>query len=109
MEKALLIILIAEVVVVVLCLFLQSLYFKNLRHHHRENWEEVARRAPRKWRYFKGMPRTGTLVLGVVADRVYRSNETPGYFLAALLIITLNYLHVLLILGFIAVGVMTLL
>ena len=51
---------------------LQSKYLRHVRHHHRPIWEEMNRRASRRWRYFKGMPSTGLLISTYIGDRDYR-------------------------------------
>ncbi len=73
----------------------QSKYLRHLRHHHRPIWEEMNRRASRRWRDFKGMPTTGLLITTFIGDPEYRAGETRGYLWLGRFVVLLNFLHVI--------------
>ena len=83
-----------DIVLFILGLLLHGPYLKHLRLHQRPFWEEIYRRSPRSWRYFKGMPTTGLLISTFIADREFKAGETSGKLWLGRFIVALNLLHI---------------
>ncbi len=99
----------ADVGILLLGALLHGPYLRHLRHHHRPHWEAISRRAPRSWRYYKGMPTTGMLISTFIGDREYRHEESRGYLQMGRLIVLLNLLHVAVICAIVILALMELL
>lgn len=102
MTRLALILLAMDLVILLGGLLLQNYYLRHLRHNHRPQWETMKRKAPRSWRYFKGMPSTGWLIASIVGDKEYRENESQSYKLLAWGLIFMNIAHPLLLGGALA-------
>ena len=87
--------LVADIVIVILGAVLHGPYLKHIRLHHRPFWEDINRRSPTSWRYFKGMPTTGMLVSTFIGHPDYKFEETSGFLWVGRLIVLLSLLHVI--------------
>ena len=84
-----------DILLFILGLLLHGPYLKHLRLHQRPYWEDINRRSPRSWRYFKGMPTTGLLISTFLGDREFKAGEAPGKLWLGRFIVALNLLHVI--------------
>ncbi|MFT5402464.1 MAG: hypothetical protein ACI9DF_001292 [Verrucomicrobiales bacterium] len=84
-----------DILLFILGFVLHGPYLKHLRLHQRPYWEDINRRSPRSWRYFKGMPTTGLLISTFITDREFKEGETTGKLWLGRLIVALNLLHII--------------
>ena len=94
----------ADIGILVVGLMLHGPYLKHIRLCHRPFWEDIQRRSPTSWRYFKGMPTTGMLVSTFIGHRDYKSEESFGYLWIGRLIVLLNLLHVIALAAVVILG-----
>jgi hypothetical protein len=96
----------SDIGILVVGLLFHGPYLKHIRLHHRPFWEDIQRRSPTSWRYFKGMPTTGMLVSTFIGHRDYKSEETVGFLWIGRLIVLLNLMHVIALSAVIVLGLL---
>ncbi len=94
-----------EIVIVITGLLMHGPYLRHLRHHHRPLWEDISRKAPRRWRYFKGMPTTGLLISSFIGNPAYKADEERGKLWMGRIIVALNLLHLVILAAVVLLGV----